>query len=427
MLRSLIDGDDFCKRLMASKDEDIKVNFYSCFYNLLMDPSEELMECFLSNYMIQDIVNGLRHLIKVKFNRLTDEVAKNIVKIVEVLLKYGENSDTLVVNLLRHHLVDEVYLMYRNNTRYFKEHPNCMTFLVFFCSQNSTTREVFGDESFSSRDFLFTRVKDMWDAFHSNSIKRKAVLDASDIFPFEFPEGHLSILLTPTPVNIIFSQLSVELEMNVMFILENDQNFDFHLSILFRDYIRAEREACWVLRFLANIPRPLNITRLVNSILERYPSSFIALIYDLVLWNQAEGFNGNLVEYLRREKNHFTRMLDGLQQDCKLLRLSMKSINHRQEQTMEEVVRNIHGLSFSRYYGMVKEMEKWGTPVVPREMYSRVIPESFRWDGYAQVYLWKILGFQKIYLGFDIDEVTNGSLEAVEGSEIIKNLRTLGG
>ncbi|AFM99090.1 hypothetical protein EHEL_091980 [Encephalitozoon hellem ATCC 50504] len=436
MLKELIDEDDFCKKLRMSKEANTKAGFYSLFYILLHDPSLQVLESLLSNYTLQDVVNGLKHLIKFKFDRLTKDAYANILFVVRMMLDYEENIDTLIINLLRHHLVEEVYSMYKDKSRYFSNHPNSLMFLMFFCAQSNSKRDAFEDSNFTTRDFLFTTVREMITNPHFDEYKKKRAKKMSKSASPEYPDFPfasyfsskqlLQTLLTPTPLNILSSQLSVELEMNIMFILEHEQNFKFHLGLLFRNYIRNEDDACRALRFIVNIPYPQNIARLANSILDKYPSSYLALIYDMLFWNQKEKLNGNLVEYLRGSNNKITAKLDSLQEEWEALRLAMESIKRKQENTVEDVIRMIHGLNFQKYFGLIKEMEKWGTPIVPREMYDRIIGESSEWDGYAQVYLWKIIGFQKIYLGFDVDTPRRiESLEALEGFEIVRNLLSI--
>ncbi|AFN83811.1 hypothetical protein EROM_091970 [Encephalitozoon romaleae SJ-2008] len=436
MLKELIDEDDFCRKVRMSKEANTKTGFYSLFYILLHDPSLQVLESLLSNYTLQDVVNGLKHLIKFKFDRLTKEAYENILLVVQMMLGYEENIDTLIINLLRHHLVEEVYSMYKDNPKYFSNHPNSLMFLVFFCAQSNSKRDVFEDSNFTTRDFLFTTVKEMVTNPHFDEYKKKrAKKELRDknpeypVFPFTpyFSSRQLlSTLFTPTPLNILSSQLSADLEMNIMFILEHDQNFEFHLSLLFKNYIRSEDDACRVLRFMVNIPYPQNIGRLANSLLDKYPSSYLALIYDMLFWNQKERLNGNLIEYLRGNSNRIAAKLDSLQEEWGALKLAIKSTKKKQEHTVEDVTRMIHSLNFQKYFGLVKEMEKWGTPIVPKEMYDRIIEDSSDWDGYAQVYLWKIIGFQKIYLGFDVEVPKRvESLEALEGLEIVRNLSSM--
>ncbi|CAD27166.1 hypothetical protein [Encephalitozoon cuniculi GB-M1] len=436
MLRELVDEDDFCRKLRMSKEENCKTGFYWLFYTLIHDPSLEILESLLSNYTLQDVINGLKHLIKFKFDRLTKNVCANILLIVRMMLDYEENIDTLIINLLRHHLVDEVYSMYKDKPKYFSNHSNSLVFLVFFCAQSSSRRGVFGDSSLSSRDFMFMRVKEMLQSPNSEEykekrMKRKAIHVSPEYPAFPFASYFssrqlLTALFTPTPLNILSSQLSADLEMNVMFILEHEENFGFHLDLLFKNYIRNEDDACRVLRFIVNIPCPLNIGRVVNSLLDRYPASYVALVYDILFWNQKERLNGNLIEYLRGDNNKIVAKLTFLQEEWEPLRLAVESIKRKQEQTVENLARTIHNLNFNRYFGLVKEMEKWGTPVIPKEMYDRIIAESSEWDGYAQVYLWKIIGFQKIYLGLEVDAPKKiESLEALEGLEIVRNLSGL--
>lgn len=404
MLKALIDEDDFCRRLRTAENEDPGASFYACFGRLLRHPSADNLEALLSSYAVQDTVNGLKHLIKFKLHRMTSEAVAHVVEAVEMLLAYEKGLDTLVVNLLRHHMVREVHSMYVRNSRYFAENPGCMAFLAFFCAQDASLRSAF-DTHIVSRDFLFSHIRSLWSE-HGES---------ADTLPVD--TRYLRALHTSTPLNILSAQISVELEMNIAFLLENEQNFDFHMSLLFRDHMASEGGACRVLRYLVNIPRHVRIARLVNAVLERYPSVFLAVVYDILFWNQTDELNANLVEYLREEESRVAG--DRWRQ----LRAALQSMEQK-EQTLEHVVRAIHGMNFSRYYGMIRDMGRWKTPIVPREMYRTIIPESFGWDGYAQVYLWKVLAFQKIHLGYEVCAFEEGSPEALEGLEIMNAIRS---
>lgn len=432
MLKEAIDEDDFCKRLRMAKEDGSVEGFYGLFHSLLDDPSLQVLESLLSTYGVADVINGLKHLIKFKFDRLTRNVEVNVLSIVRMMLEYEENIDTLIINLLRHHLVDEVYSMYKDRPRYFATHPTSLMFLTFFCAQNRQTRGSFGDSSLPTRDFLFMEVKEVLETPLSREGGKKRVKrdggggDKYPSFPFasHFSSRRLlPALFTPTPLNLLSSQLSVDLEMNIMFILENEENFDFHMHLLLKDYVKCEDDACRVLRFVANVPCPLNIVKVVDSLLDRYPLSYIALVYDLLFWTQGERPNGNLMEYLRGDGNKVASRLSSLSEEWESLRLVMASLKKRQEHTVESIARTMHGLNFHKYFGMIKEMEKWGAPIVPEDMYDRVIAESSEWDGYAQVYLWKILGFQKIYLGLEVSvSRAMETLEAIEGLEIVRGL-----
>ncbi|KAH9410764.1 hypothetical protein HK407_11g16580 [Ordospora pajunii] len=439
MLKDLIDEDEFCRKLRIASENDAEDGFYMIFYKLLMDPSQQLLDSLLSSYPVQDVVNGLKHLIKFKLYRLTNDVSGNLINIVGMMLAYEDNVDTLVVNLLRHHLIEEVFSMYKVHPKYFAGHPVSLMFLTFFCTQSTIYRTFFDASDFQSRDFLFVHIKEMMEdqgseAYIGKRFKKNAYRHDLDHPSFPFIDYFCSkrllhVLFTATPFNMLSSQLSVELEMNIMFVLENVHgiNFDFYMNLLFKDYIGSEKEACRVLRFIANIPCALSISNVADSILKRYPSSFVALIYDLMFWNSRDKINQNLADYLKGVGNECMRMANPLLNEWQSLRYAIDTIHRRHQPTKESICRMIHGLEFDRYYEMVREMRRSSIPIIPIEMYDKIIKESFEWDGYAQVYLWKIFGFQKIYFGLDVGDAGDKerSIEAIEGLEIVKNLCTL--
>ncbi|KAM0672720.1 hypothetical protein CWI42_110390 [Ordospora colligata] len=439
MLKDLIDEDEFCRKLRTASEDDAQDGFYIIFYKLLLDPSQQLLDSLLSSYPVQDVVNGLKHLIKFKFYRLTDDVSNNLISIVSMMLVYEDNVDTLIVNMLRLHLIEDVFSMYKAHPKYFTSHPVSLMFLMFFCAQSTIHRAFFDASDFQCSDFLFLQIKEMIEDQGSETyVNKRSKKNISkrnlDYPPFPFidyfySKGLLNVLFTATPFNMLSSQLSVELEMNIMFVLENvhNLNFDFYMNLLFKDYIRNETEACRVLRFIANIPCMLSIYNVVDSILRRYPSSFVALIYDLMFWNEKEKINQNLVDYLKIMDNRCILMINPLLDEWQSLKYAIDIIHKRHQPTKESIHRMIHGLGFDRYYEIVREMKRNNIPIIPIEMYDKIIKESFEWDGYAQVYLWKILGFQKIYFGLDVSDAgyKERSIEAKEGFEIVKSLCTL--
>jgi hypothetical protein len=425
MLKSQVDEDEFCKRTTDSSLDDPRTRFYAQLRQLLATPEPYTLEALLLSNN-SDVVSGLKHLIKFKFLQLQDDVRKNIVKIVELMLGYDRNIDTLVVNLLRIGMGDEVYGLYSRNPRYFQDNPTSLLFLAFSCAHSERMWHLVDSLDFYARDLLFMRIfKRIGSGVESSRGTRtrdNAVVASNFCFPYasEFTQKQLKMLFTPTQPNLLSSRLSVDLELNLLFMAEMEENFNFYADLLLSEYIRSEEEACAAVRFLANIPTPLCIYRTVNAILGKYPSAFTALIFDLLFYNQSEAINQNVAEYLRREG---MEKLEKLKGSWAPLAAALSRIRQEPLQTPVEIAQSIHSLNFSRFYGLVKEMRMRGKAFIPRSLYGQVIRESAEWDGYAQVYLWKILAHQKILFGYEVKEEEARSIEAQEGMEVIAHLR----
>jgi hypothetical protein len=422
MLKAQIDEDDFCKKLVHSSTDDPKTRFYALMHQLLLSPDPHVLEALLLGYSTLDVVNGLKHLIKFKFLQLREEVRRNLVKIVGLMLGYGKNIDTLVVNLLRMGMVDEVCELHRENPGYFQENQNALLFLAFSCSQ--VRKGPIQGPDFHARDFLFMRIhaciNERRKATKVRRTRDNAVVAPNFHFPYvsEFTEKELKILFTPTPPNLLSSRLSADLELDLLFMAEAESNLNFYSRLLLTDYIRNEEEACAAMRFLANIPTPLCIDRVVGAVLGKYPTAFLALVFDLLFYNQSESINQNVVEYLMTVD---AEKLRALKEGWEPLGLALSRA--RQEPSSAEITRSIHAMNFVRFYGVVREMRVRKRAFIPRILYGQIIRESVGWDGYAQVYLWKILAHQRILFGYEVGEVGGGSIEAMEGMEVIAHLR----
>jgi hypothetical protein len=89
----------------------------------------------------------------------------------------------------------------------------------------------------------------------------------------------------------------------------------------------------------------------------------------------------------------------------------------------DEVYFLLEKLDYTKYYEVIRLMKKTNSPVIPYDKYDIYINISQNWDGYIQVFFWKILTYQKILFKYDIDIEMPKSLEAIEGYEIFKNIK----
>jgi hypothetical protein len=95
------------------------------------------------------------------------------------------------------------------------------------------------------------------------------------------------------------------------------------------------------------------------------------------------------------------------------------SLRIDKEISVNKIVGYLESLDFKRYYGLVRDMRKNGLPFIPQDMYEKLIGASHEWDSYVQVYLWKILVYQKILFAMDPGEIEVRSTEGIEGMEMV--------
>ncbi|EQB59669.1 hypothetical protein NAPIS_ORF02770 [Vairimorpha apis BRL 01] len=65
-------------------------------------------------------------------------------------------------------------------------------------------------------------------------------------------------------------------------------------------------------------------------------------------------------------------------------------------------------------------MKSTNTLIIPPVLYKSLISSSYNWDNYIQVYLWKILIYQKIlfHIEIEVDESELKSDESREGYDL---------
>lgn len=400
LVKNPIDLDSFIEKINKNSQD----KYYSLLYNLINTPSIQNMDRILSSYSITDLVNSLKHLIKFKYNSLTDKIKANIIECVELILQYLENVDTLIINCLRLGLVSEVCGIFKRQMKYFEIHKMSVYFLAFHTQDAKLTQKL----GTSSRDFYYKRV----------------IRQFTSQVPFTPQE--MESLYTPTQVNYISSALSVDLELDLLFLSNVNSNLEFYKKLIISDFITTEDIAFRVLRFCVYIPYTDNIHTFTKSVVKKYPISCLALIYDLLFYNGKENISILAIKWIDAIKNKKTLKIPVIPK-LEFLKKTFPDLNKAlsviyNNKSIEEISRKIYNLNFQRYHCLISEMKEKNIPFIGHEIYSEIITISQEWDNYMQVYLWKILCFQKILFDFNIPEVSLVSLEAQEGAELLENI-----
>ncbi|KAF9762478.1 hypothetical protein NGRA_1978 [Nosema granulosis] len=401
LVKNIIDLDSFMEKITIDSQD----KYFSLLFSLIDSPSIQNMDRILSSFSINDLVNSLKHLIKFKYNCLTDRIKSNLVECVELILQYKENVDTLIINCLRLGLVEEVMAMFKRQTKYFQIHKMGFFFLAFHTQDLKLIHKL----GVSSRDFYYKRVL-------------QQITTQSPFLPQE-----IDSLYIPTPVNYISSAISVELELDILFLSNVKSNLDFYKKLILKDFINSEDMAFRVLRFCVYIPYTNNIYLFSQDVVKKYPTSCMALIYDLLFFNGKENISTLTVKWLdaiKTKKAKHTTNFPRLEVLKKLFPdLSKALATVYNNKSIEETTKKIYSLNFTKYYSVITEMKEKNIPFIGQDIYEEIISISQEWDNYMQVYLWKILTFQKILFNFNIPKIELISQEAKEGAEIINSLK----
>jgi hypothetical protein len=266
------------------------------------------------------------------------------------------------------------------------------------------------------------------------------------------------ILQRPTPKHFLISKLSPDLELNIIFLVGQVRDkYDVLEEWLFKYYITNEDIAIDVLRYLSTVYYTNNtqpLVRLINAILSKYtnPILLFAIFYDMFYFSD-KSFTGNsfLIQYLmycfkNKDKRTFEFIYQMLQDQDRyrsfqgyLLYSNMDlstfnsrdetirfifSVKRSKEAEVGRIIESLESLDFNKYYKIICDMKRGKVPFIPQNIYAILISMSHEWDGYVQVYFWKIMTFQKMLFGIEPEVgVEVKTVEAVEGLEIIKGVK----
>jgi hypothetical protein len=239
--------------------------------------------------------------------------------------------------------------------------------------------------------------------------------------PQNFTSIELESLNTPTPMSYISSAISVDLELDIVFISTVKNNFEFYLKLILDDYITSDEIAFRVLRFCVYIPFTNNILLFSKAVVKKYPIGSIALIYDLLFYNEKENISTLAISWVNMLKSNNSSDLINFKKQFINFDKALSAIYNTKN--IEEITKRIYNFNFVRYYETIQEMKDKKMPFISHDMYKEIIAISQEWDNYMQVYLWKILGFQKVFFGFKIPEVDLNTIEAKEGEKLIKFMK----
>ena len=95
-----------------------------------------------------------------------------------------------------------------------------------------------------------------------------------------------------------------------------------------------------------------------------------------------------------------------------------------EKKNTQDILMSIADLSFPKYYAIIQNMKINKCTFIHPSKYKDVVFSSFEYDNYVQVYLWKILIYQKILFDIEI-EIEESDLkteEALEGYDIYLNI-----
>lgn len=418
-----IDMDSLIKTLEDSKDayKGIKIkisthehNKYMLYllYNLLRNPDTQLIDNLLAT--TQDnllfFIDTLKRIVKSKFLYLNCQ--ENIIQIVNNLDKIvgdKEILDTLIINCLR-------YEAYSDSVQKLDTQSAFQSYLKGI-DENSMFN-IFG------KDFVFSRTFDKM--LHNEN-------EFSQYCNF------------PTQKQFLVARISPILEFNLLFYIEQvHSHYETYEDWIFRYYIIDVEIAKNVLRYLVAVyftKNTKNLTRLIYVIFMKYECEyiFVSIFYDAFLYCSVEPVNLFLVTLILEDMNNSRLFIKyfGKFLTEKTIRkrfvsfLKASKLNYSQiieyyrlnEVTIGSIVYTLEIMDFDSYYQIIRTIEQTRKPFIKFEMYDELIDLSSEWDGYMQVFLWKIFMHQRIHFGFTPEKYKVRTCEGKDGYELLKHLK----
>ncbi|TBU08293.1 putative subunit 3 of integrator complex [Hamiltosporidium magnivora] len=430
----------------------IKTNYkeiiFSSLYEILINPNKESYNRTIS--LIRDdfslLFSTLKQIIKLKFHLLKTDVANNLISFVNFLISYERGIEGLLINILRYtnyrtdiQILENLYNFYLENSQYFPKDSVIFSFLIFFCSYNEKYNNLINKNILTEigRDLLLTQILKQNINVSNNFIK--------------------NTLNTPTQKQYLVSKLSPDLELNLIFYIEKGEtNTEKYIEWLFNYYITTCEIAVDILRYISSVyytnTESFQLYILIDKIAEKFGKNILFCLYfDMLYFSEKEVLNNQIpIEYLiysYKIKNleTFDILLNFLEEPERLacfkkalketkIDLSIFSdsdqnlkqifyIKREKDYKYKKIIFYIENMDFQKYYNLICDIKKLGLPFIPLESYDTLIHLSTSWDNYMQVYFWKILCFQKIYLNFNVPDLEEKSLEMKEGLEIIRNIK----
>lgn len=383
-------------------------------YILLKTPKKSIIENLLSNTQdnLQFFIEKFKRLIKGKYMQLNCQ--ENIIKIVNILNKTvgrGEILDTLIINCLR----------YGSYSKYVELIDAENTFLLFYKNNDKNKLfDVFG------RDYNFKQTFE--------EITRGA-------------ETYSQYCSYKTQKQFLIAKICPELEINIIFYLEQVfQHFNIYENWLFQYYIINNEVAKNIIRYLVAVYFTNNVNNLIRLIFTIFNAFngdyiFIAIFYDAFLHENDDSVNTFLVSLILEDlsqnniftsyfmkflanktlRYRFVNFLEAskLQTDSILDAFNLKNIN-----IIDRVISTLETMNFDSYYRIIDNIKQNNEPFIDIKLYSEIIKLSNSWDGYMQIFLWKIFMHQKIHFNFMPEHQNLETKEGIEGFELLMHLNS---
>ncbi|WUR03024.1 uncharacterized protein VNE69_03236 [Vairimorpha necatrix] len=351
ILKSPIDADSTILALDKSSA------YTDLFLSVLRDPNPDLIsKLVISNLtkMIQD----LKYLIKMKYPKLKSEIQTNIHMIVLLLLGYGINVDTIIINLLR-----QGYINFPTDHKYFKEYKNALPFIRFHHKEKC-----------------------------------------------------------PLPLSTTCATLiTYDMETDILFIAHVESNIQFYINAFIQKY---KNKADDILTFInGKLLSGDNIDCLIKNIY-RYGK----------VYNEHNIQPRDIKMQTKSKPRDINNQIRDIDSQIRDINPQIRDINLHSTKNIKQdinkpndchtLLRVISDLSFPSYYTCINNMKNTKVPFIAPALYKEVVFASFGYDNYVQVYLWKILVYQKILfdIEIEIEESDLKTQEALEGYDIYLNI-----
>lgn len=398
-------------RNQITKQEHSNYMLY-LLYNLLKTPKKSLIENLLLTTQdnLLSFIDTLKLIVKSKFMFLNCQ--DNIIKIVNLLDKSvgaKEIIETLVINCLR-------YASYSDAVSKLDVYSDFITF--FTKSDVKNNYNVFG------KDYNFENTCE--NILNGNT-------NFSQYCNFQ------------TQKQFLVTKICPNLEFNLIFYLEKvHKHYEIYEKWLLSYYIINPEIAKNVIRYLVAVYFTKNINnllRLIYLIFHNYKNEyvFISIFYDTFLYCHGEPINVFLIEIILDDMNKhnlfypfFVRVLSNslinkkftsfLKASKQNVRPIMEHYNLLKTAEIETIIQDIEMMNFDSYFEIIMRIEQMNKPFIKFEFYDKLIESSMYWDGYMQVFLWKIFAYQKIYFGYLPECKILQTSEAKDGYKILQYL-----
>lgn len=189
--------------------------------------------------------------------------------------------------------------------------------------------------------------------------------------------------------------ITFEMETDIIFMSTVENNIEFYAHVFLKKYQHKTQD---ILRFLKY---------------KKFTGKNIEYIINCI--KKILGYE-TLVEFVDDNIENINTTKEKEVKDNNLINLEKKNT--------QDILMSIADLSFPKYYAIIQNMKINKCTFIHPSKYKDVVFSSFEYDNYVQVYLWKILIYQKILFDIEI-EIEESDLkteEALEGYDIYLNI-----